>query len=298
MPTSHQRKTVLVAGATGRLGLLVEILLARGHAVRALTRDLDSPAARRLRSIGAEVRYGDFEDPASIQAAAVGADTVFATGTAHKAGPQGEERHGRNVTDAAAAAGVGQLVYCSGDGAAHDSPLTLFQAKARVEQHIRSLPIRHTILAPVYFMENLFNPWNISALRSGRFPSPIPVEKPLQQVAIADVAAFAALAIERPDEFTGQRITLASDELSAVQAAGILSSVIDRELRTEQVPAEDLAPGLRALFAWLEHTGHDVDIDELHRRYIEVGRHDYAAWLRSQRTRPRGLCPTPQPALG
>jgi hypothetical protein len=38
-------------------------------------------------------------------------------------------------------------------------------------------------------MENLFNPWNIPSLRSGRFPSPIPIDAPLQQVAIIDVAA-------------------------------------------------------------------------------------------------------------
>jgi uncharacterized protein YbjT (DUF2867 family) len=147
MPTNHERKTVLVAGATGRLGVLVEIL-ARGHAVRAMTRDLDSPAAQRLRSIAAEVLYADFEYPASIKAAAIGADALFATGTAHKAGPQGEERHGRNLAYAAAWAGVGHLVYSSGDGAAPDSPLPLFQAKARVEQHVHSLPILHTILAP------------------------------------------------------------------------------------------------------------------------------------------------------
>jgi uncharacterized protein YbjT (DUF2867 family) len=295
MLASTERKTVLVAGATGRLGALVDVLLARGRAVRAMTRDLDSAAAQRLRGIGAEVYYGDFEDPASIQVAAAGADCVFATGTAHKAGPAGEERHGRNVADAAAAAGVGHLVYSSGDGAAPDSPLPLFQAKARVEQHIRSVPTRHTILAPVYFMDNLFNPWNLPALRSGRLPSPIAVEKPLQQVAIADVVAFAALVIERPDEFAGQRIALACDELSAAQAAGALSSVTEREFEAEQLPAQELAPGLRALFAWLEHTGHGVDVGELRSRYPEVDWHDYAGWLRSIRSRLRGLCPTAQP---
>jgi uncharacterized protein YbjT (DUF2867 family) len=295
MLTSHDRTKVLVTGATGRLGVLVEILLARGHAVRAMTREVLSPAAERLRSIGAEVLYGDFDDPASIEMAAAGADALFATGTAHKAGPQAEERHGRNVADAAVAAGVGQLIYSSGDGAAHDSALALFRAKSRVEQHIRSLAIRHTILAPVYFMENVLNPWNLPALTTGRFPSPIPVDTPLQQVAIVDLAAFAALVIERPDEFAGHRIKLASDELSAVQAAAALSSVIGRDLEAQQVPADELTPGLRALFAWLEHTGHDVDVGALRRRYPDVGWHNYADWLRSQRSRLRGLCRSPEP---
>jgi len=40
---------VLVVGATGRLGSIVETLIGRGHVVRAMTRDPGSPAALRLR---------------------------------------------------------------------------------------------------------------------------------------------------------------------------------------------------------------------------------------------------------
>jgi uncharacterized protein YbjT (DUF2867 family) len=40
MPIDRTRKRVLVAGATGRLGELVDVLLTRGHVVRAMTRDL------------------------------------------------------------------------------------------------------------------------------------------------------------------------------------------------------------------------------------------------------------------
>lgn len=295
MPTDRRSKTVLVAGATGRLGALVELLLERGHEVRTISRDTASSAAERLRGIGAEVRFGDFESRASIEAAATGADALFATGTAHKAGPVGEERHARNVTDAAAAAGVGHLVYSSGDGAAPDSPLALFQAKHSVEQHIRALPVAHTILAPVYFMENLFNPWNLPALEAGVFPSPIPVDAPLQQLAISDLVAFAALAIERPGEFAGKRIALASAELTGTQAAGAFSSVTGREIVAKQVPAAELPPPLRALFGWLGHAGHDVDIDALHGRYPEIAWHDYPVWLESQRARLRNLCPHPEP---
>jgi uncharacterized protein YbjT (DUF2867 family) len=144
-------------------------------------------------------------------------------------------------------------------------------------------------------MENLLNPWNLPTLSAGQFPSPIPVEAALQQVALADVVAFAALVIEQPDEFAGQRIVLASDELSAEQAATSLSRVIGRSLEPMQVPPDELSPGLRALFSWLEHTGHNVDIGELRRRYPKIRWHDYADWLRSVRSRLRDLCPTAQP---
>ena len=192
MPTDGVRKRVLVAGATGRFGELVDVLIARGHTVRAMTRDPSSSAAARLRDMGAKIVIGDFDDPASVERAAAGVDTVFAAGTAHRAGPEGELRHGRNLAAAAASARVPHVVFCSGDGAAPDSPLALFRVKHQIEQQLRAHPGAHTILAPVYFMENLFNPWNLTAFQAGVFPSPIAVDVPLQQVAIADVAALAA----------------------------------------------------------------------------------------------------------
>jgi uncharacterized protein YbjT (DUF2867 family) len=150
-------KRVLVACATGRLGVIVDVLLDRGHSVRAMTRDRSSAAAARLRAAGAEVVYGDFDDPDSIDSAAAGVDAMFATGTAHRAGPDGELRHRRTIAQAATAAAVPHLIYSSGVGAAPDRPLPLFRVKHQVEQYIRSLPTSYTIRVPVYFMENLFN---------------------------------------------------------------------------------------------------------------------------------------------
>jgi uncharacterized protein YbjT (DUF2867 family) len=261
---------VLVAGATGRLGGIVDVLLKRGHHVRAMTRFPDSAAAERVRELGAKVVFGDFDQPDTIAAAATGADAVFATGTAHRSGPDGELHHGRNLADGVAAAGVGHLIYSSGDGAAADSALPLFRAKFAVEEHVRSLQIRSTVLAPVYFMENLLNPWNHAALEAGVFPSPIAVDVPLQQIAIADLLNFAAVAIERPAEFAGRRIALASDEVTGRAAARALG------LRPEHTPPE--APGLRALFDWLEREGHRVDIPALRAGYPEVAWHDYPSW--------------------
>jgi uncharacterized protein YbjT (DUF2867 family) len=144
-------------------------------------------------------------------------------------------------------------------------------------------------------MENLFNPWNLSALRSGIYPSPIPVNLPLQQAAIADLLAFAVLAIERPDEFAGRRIPLASDEVKAKRAAQVFSAVTGRGFVAEQLPADDLPPPLRALFAWLERVAHAVDVEGLRSRHPDVGWHRYADWAESQRARFGELCPHPTP---
>jgi uncharacterized protein YbjT (DUF2867 family) len=286
---------VLVAGATGRFGAIAGLLLERGHAVRAGTRSVLSPAAVRLRELGAELVDADYDDPASLESAAGGVDAVFASGTAHHAGPEGEARHGANLARAVAAAGVPHLVFVSGDGAAPDSPLPLFRAKWEVEQAIGATGIPHTILAPTYLMENLFNSWNVPALQAGVLPSPIPIDQPLQQAAVADLLEIAAFAIERPDDFAGRRIAVASDELTAEEAAAAISAVIPRALEARQAPADALPPGVRFLFSWLESTGHQVEINGLQDEFPEVGWHVYGAWAREQLDRFRELCPEPEP---
>src|SRR6266508_3108311 len=110
--------TIVIAGATGRIGRPVaELLLDREHRIRAAVRDPRSAGAVELAARGAEVVAGDFDDVDGLAAAVREADAVIAAGTAHRAGPDGERRHGENLAEAVARAGAGLLVYVSGAGA-------------------------------------------------------------------------------------------------------------------------------------------------------------------------------------
>jgi uncharacterized protein YbjT (DUF2867 family) len=281
---AEARKTILVAGGTGRLGLPLALrLLARGHRVRALTREPDSPRAVELAARGAEPVHGDFDDPESLRAAIDGVDAVFGAGTAHQAGPDGEARHGRNLADAVVAAGSPWLVYASGDGADRPTGVPVLESKRAVERHIRELGLPATILAPVYFMENAFNPWNLAALQAGRFPLPLPPERVLQQLAIADLISFAALALERGDALGAGRIALASDELTGVAAAAAVSRAAGRPFEFQ---LDGLAPPMRLLFEWLDGTGHAVDTGALKRDYPEIGWHSFESWAAAQSWSP------------
>jgi uncharacterized protein YbjT (DUF2867 family) len=286
---------ILVVGAGGRFAPIADLPIERGHEVRATSREPGSPAAGRLAALGAEIVPADYESAGSLAAAARGVDAVFAGSTAHHAGPEGEARHGAHLAEAAAAADVPHLVFVSGDGAAPDSPLPLFRAKWDLEEAIAASGVPRTILAPTYLMENLFNPWNIPALQAGVLPSPIAVDRPLQQAAVADLLSLAVLAIERPDRFAGRRIAVASDELTAERAAETISELIPRRLEARQAPADQLPPGVRFLFGWLESTGHHVDLHALRGELPEVGWHSYGAWAEEQLDRFRELCPHPEP---
>jgi uncharacterized protein YbjT (DUF2867 family) len=278
-------RRVLVAGATGRFGGITGMLLARGHQVRAATRDPASPAAARLAAAGAVVVRADFDDTASLAAAARGMNAVFASGTAHRAGPAGEERHGRNLADALSRADAPHLVYVSGAGADRPTGLAVLEAKGAVEARIRQQRLPATVVAPVYLMENLFNPWNLAAIAAGLLPTPVPPVLPLQQVATADILALSVAAIEAPDVFAGERIEVASDAPTGEEAAAALSSLLGRGFAARQLPGPGVPPGLAALFAWLEGNPAPVDIAALHQRFPDITWHRFADWARQQQDR-------------
>jgi uncharacterized protein YbjT (DUF2867 family) len=269
---------VLVAGATGRFGGICATLVDRGHRVRALTREPTAPAARKLAALGAEVVPGDYDHPGSLRAAMTGVDSVFASGTMHRAGPDGELRHGRNLAEAAHAAGVPHLVYVSGAGARPGTGVPVLEVKAAVEQHLGSLAVPHTIVAPAYLMENLFNPWNLGALRAGQVRTFVPATRKLQQIPVCDVTDFAVRTLEDPDRFVGRRIDIASDDLSAQEMAEILGGVTNRPFTIDQANPQDAGPGLASLFRWLDRSDASIDIDRVRREHPDVHWHTFEQW--------------------
>src|SRR5215471_3587924 len=291
LPDDHHRiadaaaRRILVAGPTGRFGGITGLLLARGHAVRAATRDPAHPEAARLAAAGADIVRADFEDPGSLAAAARGMDAVFASGSAHRAGPGGEERHGRNLAKALSAVGAPHLVFVSGAGADMHTGVPILEAKQAVEQRIRDLRLPATVIAPVYLMENLFNPWNQAAIRAGVVPTPVPPGLRLQQVATSDILALSVLAIEHPGVFVGERIQVASDAPTGEEAASALSALLGRNFTARQLAGPDLPRGLAALFGWLENNPSPVDIGALHGRFRAIAWHRFGNWANDQQAR-------------
>ncbi len=107
-------KTIAVTGATGSQGGGVINIMKKtpGWKVRAITRNPNSDAAKKLSAEGIEVVKADFKDEASLRAAFHGAHAVFAVTNWWAALFQGksqhecgeiEERHGINLARAAAA---------------------------------------------------------------------------------------------------------------------------------------------------------------------------------------------------
>ena len=88
-----------------------------------------------------------------------------------------ETRQGVAAADAARAAGV-HLVFNSVGSANRQTGVPHFDSKYEVEKHIAEIGVRATILAPVYFMENLY--FAKEQLAKGIYPSALPPTRTLR----------------------------------------------------------------------------------------------------------------------
>jgi uncharacterized protein YbjT (DUF2867 family) len=279
--------SVLVTGATGQQGgALARVLLDKGHRVRAFVRKPDSPEAKELERLGARLAEGNLEEASTIEDAAKGMDAVFIVATPFEAGMEAETRHGIAAAEAAKAAGVGHLVYSSVANADKDTAIPHFESKRKVEEHIEGLGIPYTIVAPVYFMDNLLAPWTLPQLKEGRFPMALPSSRPLQQIALSDIAAFTGVVLENREEFVGRRLDIASDELAGEEVAEILTRVTGREIHYVELPLEQVRQAMgddgARMFEWFDQVGYSADIEALRREHQEVGWHTFEDWAKEQ----------------
>ncbi|WP_438314803.1 NmrA/HSCARG family protein [Streptomyces sp. HUAS TT3] len=293
--------TVAVTGATGAQGgATARALIAAGHHVRALTRDPASPAAEALRHLGADVRRADFDDRASLDAALTGADSVFAVTTPFGTDIATETRQGRTLVDAAADARLGHIVFTSAAHADRGTGIPHYESKHLIEQHLRAAGVPWTVLGPAAFMDNHATGWSLDGLREGFFAWPMPEDRPLTLISVADIGSFAALVLGRRAEFAGRRIDLAGDELTPARIAEALAAAAGRPVIHQEVPlaqvrtwSEDLA----AMFAYFTTHGLDVDTARLRREHPEVGWHTFADWAAGQDW-PALLSGSPEPVGG
>jgi uncharacterized protein YbjT (DUF2867 family) len=267
-------KVIAVNGATGQQGgAVARKLLTDGWKVRALTRDVNKPAAQELASLGAELAAGDMEDRAQLDAAFKDAYGVFSVQNfwLPNVGFDGEIKQGKNVADAAKAAGVQHLVYSSVGSAHRGMGQKHFDSKWIIEQYIHTLDVPYTILRPVAFMDN--NNWRRAYILSGTYTGMgLRPEKGLQTIAVEDLAVFVALAFADKKSYLGKTLELAGDELTENQTAEVFSKVIGRLVTLTEPSGQSWAPEeeAKAAFNFFNGEGYDADIPALRKLHPDL----------------------------
>jgi uncharacterized protein YbjT (DUF2867 family) len=273
---------ILVTGATGAQGgAVIDALLAENVTARALVRDPSSDAAAKLAARGAEIAQGDFDDTGSLAKAMQGARGVFSMQNPPRPPDlDAELRTGRNLIQAALAAGVETFVHTSVARAGDEQGFSgwdeglwwreYWQSKSGVNAMVREAGFAHwTVLKPAYMMVNFIPPkvaWMYPSLvRKGVIETVMAPETRLDLIDSADIGHFAAAAFADPARFDRQEIDLAAEALTMGEIAAVLSAAAGRKVEVVNLSPEDAVargnnPGLVKSEAWCNVEGYQVDL--------------------------------------
>lgn len=277
---------VLVTGVTGKQGgAVASELRIRGHKVRGMTRNPKSDKTLALKHKGIDIIKGNFEDPATIELALESIDTVFLMGTPFRQGVEAETNQGIIFVDIAKKLNIKHLIYTSVGSANINTGIPHFESKFKVEEHIRNIKVPYTIIRPVYFMENFLAPFNLPELKKGRITAPMLPDRKLAMISVRDIGRFVAYIIERREEFLGTAIDIASDNISGKESAVIFSQTLGFNINYYQQDYEEIAAfgeDMVLMYKWFNEVGYNINIDELHRIYPEIGWLSFEDWVKEQ----------------
>ena len=144
--------TLAITGATGHLGrLTAERVLERLAASELVLVTRRPEALADLAEAGATVRHGDFDDPPSLAGAFDGCERMLLVSTDVLGNRVAQHTA---AIDAAAAAGVGHVLYTSGLNAGSELPLVVSHDHGATEQAIRDRGLRWTALRMGLYAES------------------------------------------------------------------------------------------------------------------------------------------------
>jgi NADH dehydrogenase len=239
---------ILVVGSTGFLGSSVVARLAQsGRQVRALVRATSDRSKRDLlTTLGATLAEGDLKDPASLERACAGVDTVISTASATLSRGGGDnletvDRQGQlNLIEAAEKAGVRHVIYVSFSGNMNEV-FPLSDAKRFVEKRLQSGRAKYTIVRPSFFMEVWLSPILGFDPAGGRVRIYGTGDQPISMISIPDVAAYITGCVDNP-AVENQVIELGGPEPTTYNAVtAMFEKALGRTIEREYVPEQALA---------------------------------------------------------
>ncbi|KZT59953.1 NAD(P)-binding protein [Calocera cornea HHB12733] len=261
-------KVVLVTGATGKQGgSLVNALLDRGgFAIRALTRNVNTEAAKELAAKGVAVVPGDLSDKDSLSKACKDVYAVFGVSIPEFFCGVDEELQGRNLVDACKENDVPLLVWSSlpscKDTSSGKFIVKPFDAKSDVEKYIKAVDQPAIIFRTGGFASNmiLFHQLKQDEKDPSKYHFCYPIvgansPQPWTYVE-KDVGPAVLAAIEKWEdsawhtELAKEPIPLVSYQLTLEEMASIVAKVSGKDVDFVSVPSDGLPPPLISMNHW------------------------------------------------
>lgn len=294
---------VFVCGATGTQGgALTHHLLKNGIKVQAITRDIDSIAAKRLLSLGVALTEGNFDNEECLVQSMTGCTTLFLNLTPNHTDPTGEVEQAKQILAAAKQVGINQIIYTSALGTAnperlrHWNPNSLVGmvvlSKQAIEEQVRTSGLEQwTILRPGNFMSNFLDPlvrMYQGLVETGTFTTALTKDTVLPMVDPNDIGKFAAAAVMEPARFNHKEIEIASQMMGLEEVMQDLSRATTQTLRVSFLSEEKVDRQVRqnpflAAQVVMRDMSQFVDMDEVRAWNIELG--SFAQFLEREKER-------------
>lgn len=271
-------KTILVIGATGQQGgAVAKQLVENGWIVRALVRNPNKPAAQLLQKQGVEIIQGDLDKPATVLAAMKNTYGVFSVQALDINDLEKEVRYGKTIADCAKQVKVSHFVYSSAAGADRNTGIKSFENKGKIEQYIHALNLPATVLRPVMFMDNFSF---ILHQANGQIDLPYmgTPEKKIQMIAVHDIGVFTRKVFENPDQYIGNSLEIAGDELTIIQITEIISKKfgIPALYQSSAPKSAHEHDGIK-ITQFFEREGYKANLESL--RQLHPKLLDFESWL-------------------
>ncbi|MFI6122902.1 NAD(P)H-binding protein [Streptomyces sp. NPDC051064] len=231
---------IVITAPTGQIGhQTLARLLDSGQPLRVIARDPArlSPQVRER----VEIVQGSHGDSDVVAEAFARADSVLWLVPPNPQADNIEDYYldlTRPACDAIKSQGVKRVIGVSSLGRAYGKPAGLLSPAFAVDELFESTGVNYRSLAMPFFMENLLG--QVEAIKSqGMFFLANSADRPLATVATRDIAAAAAdLLLD--DSWSGQGSVpvIGPDALSPNGMAEVLSEVLERPVRFQQVSSE------------------------------------------------------------
>jgi uncharacterized protein YbjT (DUF2867 family) len=255
-----EKQIIAVLGATGAQGGgLVRAILddpQKAFAARAITRDPDSPKARALAQMGAEVVAGDLDDPASLEQALAGAHgAYFVTFFWAHFDPEREKSEAKTMAQVAKQVGLRHAIWSTLEDTRRWVPLsddrmpTLmgkykvphFDAKGESNAFFTELGVPTTFLLTSFYWDNLIHfGMGPKTGPDGRLVFTLPMgDKKLPGIAAGDIGRCAYGIFKAGDRYVGKTVGIAGEQLSGAQMAAELSRALGRDVAYNAISPED-----------------------------------------------------------